>query len=239
MHPFVLAGTSFLASAVEAVEAVTIVLAVGYTHGWRAALMGSAWALGTLAAIIIVLGPALLHFVPLSLLQLVIGLFLTLFGFTWLRKAVWRYGGRKALHDEQAIFDRELSELRAARSRRIGLITAFNAVLLEGFEIVVIVVGFAAATVSGLLWAAAGALLAAIVVTIAGVMLRRPLAAVPENTMKFVVGIMLSSLGTYWAGEGLGLHWPMGDAELFLIIFLYCLLCGSLVYGLRHRLQKA
>lgn len=235
MHPFVLAGTSFLASAVEAVEAVTIVLAVGYTNGWRAALAGTAWGLAVLAAIIIILGPALLHFVPLSVLQLVIGLFLTLFGFTWLRKAIWRYGGRKALHDEQAIFDRELSTLRAAQSHRVGLVTAFNAVLLEGLEIVVIVVGFAAAAVSGLIWAAAGALAAAVIVTSAGIMLRRPLAAVPENTMKFVVGIMLTSLGTYWAGEGLGLHWPIGDAELLVIILVYCLLSGAMVYGIRRK----
>jgi len=120
VHPLLLAGTTFLASTVEAVEAITIVLAVGYTHSWRAALAGTAWALLTLAVICGIGGPALVHFVPLTTLQLVIGLFLVLFGMTWLRKAIWRYSGRKALHDEDAIYEREVAALRARHEARVG-----------------------------------------------------------------------------------------------------------------------
>ncbi|MDP9111087.1 MAG: hypothetical protein M3M96_05605, partial [Candidatus Eremiobacteraeota bacterium] len=201
MNPWLLAGTSFVASTVEAVEAVTIALAVGYTQGWRPALLGSAWACAALAAIVLVLGPALIAFVPLATLQLVIGLFLVLFGFTWLRKAIWRYSGRKALHDEDAIFAREIAALKAAHERRIGFVTAFNAVLLEGLEIAIIVITFAASAAGGLLWASLGAGAAALLVIAAGAALRKPFSRVPENTMKFVVGIMLVSLGTFWGGE--------------------------------------
>ncbi|GAC1356274.1 MAG: hypothetical protein NVSMB31_16900 [Vulcanimicrobiaceae bacterium] len=229
MHPLFLAGTSFIASLVEAVEAVTIVLAVGYTQGWRAALSGSAWALATLTAIIVILGPALIHFVPLATLQLVIGLFLILFGFTWLRKAIWRYSGRKALHDETAIYAREVAELKAAHEKRIGFATAYNAVLLEGFEIVIIVVTFAAATPNGFLWASIGAVAAALLVIAAGIVLRKPFSQVPENTMKFVVGVMLCSLGTYWGAEGLGVVWAFKDLTILGLIGVYILSSLALI----------
>lgn len=235
MNPFLLAATSFVASSVEAVEAVTIVLAVGYTQGWRAALSGAAWASVVLAAIVLIFGPALLHFVPLAVLQLVIGLFLVLFGFTWLRKSIWRYSGRKALHDETAIFEREVAMLRAAHEHRVGFVTSFNAVLLEGLEIAVIVITFAAASVNGLLWATIGAVAAALVVIAAGIILRKPFSRVPENTMKFVVGIMLVSLGTFWGGEGLGVQWVLRDATLFAIVATYVLASGVLIALLRSQ----
>lgn len=234
MNPFLLAGTSFLASTVEAVEAVTIVLAVGYTHGWRPALTGAAWALATLAVICGLGGPALIHFVPLKTLELVIGLLLVLFGITWLRKAIWRYSGRKALHDEEAIYEREVALLRAAHERRVGFATSYNAVLLEGLEIAVIVITFAAAAINGLLWSAVGAVAAILLVTGAGIALRRPFSRVPENTLKFVVGIMLASLGTYWAGEGLGILWVFQDASVLAIIALYVLSSFLLVTLLRR-----
>ena len=237
MNPWLLAATSFIASSVDAVEAVTIVLAVGYTQGWRAALSGAAWASAALAGIVLIFGPALLHFVPLALLQLVIGLFLVLFGFTWLRKAIWRYSGRKALHDEEAIYEREVAILRAAHERRVGFVTSFNAVLLEGLEIAVIVITFAAASTGGLIWATAGALAAAFVVIGAGVVLRKPFSRVPENTMKFIVGVMLVSLGTYWSGEGLGVRWALGDATLFAIVALY--VAASLLLIVAARTRKA
>ena len=233
MNPFLLAGTSFLASTVEAVEAVTIVLAVGYTHGWRSALSGSMWALLALALICGLGGPALIAFVPLKTLELVIGLLLVLFGMTWLRKALWRYSGRKALHDEDAIYQREVAMLKEAHERRVGFATAFNAVLLEGLEIAVIVITFAAATTNGLLWSAVGAVSAVLMVTGAGIALRKPFSRVPENTLKFVVGIMLASLGTYWAGEGLGIVWIFQDASILAIVLLYILLSFLLVRALR------
>lgn len=235
MHPLLLAGTSFLASTVEAVEAVTIVLAVGYTHSWRSALAGTAWALLALAVICGIGGPALVHFVPLATLQLVIGLFLVLFGFTWLRKAIWRYSGRKALHDEDAIYAREVATLRAAHEHRVGFATAFNAVLLEGLEIAVIVITFAATAVDGLLWSSIGAIAAVLIVVAAGIALRKPFSRVPENTLKFVVGIMLCSLGTYWGGEGLGVIWVFQDVTLLAIIGIYLLVSFLLVQLLRRQ----
>lgn len=237
MNNWLLAGTTFLASLVEAVEAVTIVLAVGYTQSWRSALSGSAWAAATLAAIVIVFGPALVHFVPLHALQLVVGLFLVLFGFTWTRKALWRYSGRKALHDETAIFEREVAHLKQTagdtKREKVGFATAYNAVLLEGLEVAVIVITFGAAHSNGILWSATGALAACAIVGLAGFFLRKPFSAVPENTLKFVVGIMLLSFGTYWSGEGLGIPWWYGDVTLAYIVGVYLLVSFMLVRLLR------
>ncbi|PZR59510.1 MAG: hypothetical protein DLM50_01405 [Candidatus Meridianibacter frigidus] len=234
MNLFLLAGTSALASSVEAVEAVTIVLAVGFTQGWKAALTGALWALVALLGIVGILGSALLRYVPLATLQTVIGLFLVLFGYTWLRKAIWRYAGRKALHDEEAIFEKEVAHLREVRSSRVAMATAFNAVLLEGLEIAVIVITFGAASSAGLIAAASGAVAAAVVVIAAGVILRKPFSRVPENLMKFVVGIMLVSLGTFWSGEGLGVNWVFGDTTLLAIILLYVLTALELVRMLKR-----
>ena len=233
MHPLLLAGTAFVASAVEAVEAVTIVLAVGYTQGWAVALRGAAWACAALAAIIAITGPALVRFVPLGLLQLVIGVFLVLFGFTWLRKAIWRACGRKALHDENAAYAREVQALAGAGEGRIGFATSFNGVFIEGLEIAVIVVTLGAAARGGFAWASLGALGAALVVVAVAIVLRRPFSRVPENMMKFVVGIMLVSFGTYWTGEGLGVAWPFGDITLLLLIGIYVVASLALVALLR------
>lgn len=227
MHAWVAAGTTFLASALEFVEAATIVLAVGYTAGWRTALSATAWAIGVLVLITGLLGPALVYWVPLNYLKIAIGVFLTLFGYTWLRKAIWRYAGRKAMRDEEAAFHAEIADLRA-HERRYAFATAFNGVLLEGLEVAVIVITFSAARVGTFVWAAAGALAAAVLVAGAAVLLRHPFSRVPENAMGFIVGIMLLSFGTFWSGEGIGLHWWQGEATLVWIVGAY-LACALLL----------
>lgn len=218
-------GAAFLASLVEVVEAFTIVLAVATLRGWRPALSGTAAALGLLAAIVLVLGP-LLDRVPLHLLQLVIGVLLLLFGMGWLRKAALRAGGIIPLHDEAAIFARERAELSAEQKRRhaslgwIAGLAAFKAVLLEGLEVVFIVIAVGAGR--GLIGAASlGALAACALVLSIGAIVHRPLARVPENTLKFGVGVMLSAFGVFWTGEGLGVEWPGHDLALFLFAALF------------------
>jgi len=237
MNGWVAAGTTFLASGLEFVEAATIVLAVGYTAGWRVALRGTAWALAALVVVTGLLGPALAYWVPLNDLKIAIGIFLTLFGYTWLRKAIWRYAGRKAMRDEQAAFDKELEDLRKHEAR-YAFFTAFNGVLLEGLEVAVIVVTFAAARAGTLLWAAVGALLAAALVTGAAVLLRRPFSRVPENAMGFAVGIMLLSFGTFWSGEGLRLQWWQSEGTLLWIVGFY-LACALLLVAAWKRTARA
>lgn len=222
---WLLAGTTFIASAVEAIEALTIVLAVGVTRSWRTALSGAFWALALLAAICLIAGPAIVRYVPLGVLRLVVGIFLILFGMAWLRKAILRYSGRKALHDEDAIFVREEARLRAAGlppgRDPLGFATAFKAVLLEGMEVAVIVVTFGAQSMNGFWWAGAGAALAVVLVVLLGIILRKPAARVPENVMKFVVGILLTSFGTFWTGEGLGVEWWHADLSIVVLALGY------------------
>lgn len=227
MNDWVAAGTTFLASGLEFVEAATIVLAVGYTAGWRTALTATAWAIGVLVVITGLLGPALLSWVPLNDLKTGIGVFLTIFGYTWLRKAIWRYAGRKAMRDEAAAFNAEIEDLRK-HEKRYAFATAFNGVLLEGLEVAVIVVTFSAARAGTFLWAAAGALAAGIIVAGAAALLRHPFSRVPENAMGFIVGIMLLSFGTFWSGEGIGLRWWEGEATLLWIVGFY-LACALLL----------
>lgn len=205
-------GSAFIASLVEVVEAFTIVLAVGTLRGWRPAAFGTVAALGVLGALIALLGP-LLSLVPLHLLQLVIGILLLLFGMGWLRKAILRAAGIIPLHDEDAIFASEAAHLGKAADRRrtsldwIAGLTAFKAVLLEGLEVVFIVIAVGAGR--GLLWRASlGALAACVIILAIGVAIHKPLAKVPENTLKFGVGTMLSAFGVFWTGEGLGIAWP-------------------------------
>jgi uncharacterized membrane protein len=237
VNGWTLAGTSFLASAVEAVEALTIVLAVGVTRSWQIALRGTAFALLVLALIVAVFGP-LLHLVPIDQLKLVVGIVLTLFGLAWLRKAILRYAGRKALKDEEAAFAREVSALRAAeeaQADQIGLVTAFKAVLIEGLEVAIIVVMFGAASTAALGWSAAGAVAAVLLVVALGLALKQPASRVPENAMKFVVGIMLTSFGTFWTGEGLGIAWWGADLSLLLLAAFYLAVSAALVAAARSR----
>jgi Ca2+/H+ antiporter, TMEM165/GDT1 family len=210
------ATPAFVASAVEFVEATTIVLAVGVTRGWRAPLVGTIAATVTLAIIIATLGVAIVTIVPELLLKGIVGALLLLFGLRWLRKAVLRFAGIVAVHDEELIYQRELAELRAQGLQRkefdwIGFLVAYKAVLLEGTEVAFIVIAFGAAGGTALTAATVGAIAAGLVVIALGAALRQPLTMVPENWLKFGVGAMLCSFGVFWFAEALGMAWP-GDA---------------------------
>ena len=218
-------SAAFLASLVEVVEAFTIVLAVASLQGWRPAATGAVAGLALLASVVLLLGP-LLSRIPLSSLQLAIGILLLLFGMGWLRKASLRAAGVIPLHDEEAAFATETARLSAQGRRAhrnlqwVAGITAFKAVLLEGLEVVFIVIAVGAGR--GLLIPAAfGALAACALVLAAGIIIHRPLSRVPENTLKFGVGVMLSAFGVFWTGEGLGIAWPGQDLALLLFAALF------------------
>ena len=230
----------FLACAVEAVEATTIVLAAGITRDWRSARRGVLCALAVLAALVAVLGPAV-SALPLRGLRLVVGGLLLVFGLQWLRKAVLRASGYKALHDEQEIFRTETAAARAAVHQRRGGIAdwyaftlSFKGVLLEGLEVVFIALTFGSnqhdVALAGVAAVAAVALVAA-----AGFAVRAPLARVPENTMKFVVGVMLSAFGTFWGVEGAGATWPGSDAALLVLVPSIALFGLASAAALRQR----
>ena len=227
---------AFLASFVEVVEAFTIMLAVGVTQGWRPAFIGAGLAAALLAALVLLLGP-LLSLVPLHGLQFFVGMLLVLFGMRWLRKAILRSSGILPLHDETKAFAKETGALqRHAKERRANYlagVTAFKAVLLEGVEVVFIVI--AVGTVHGLtLYASLGALGALVLVLIIGLAVHRPLARVPENTLKFVVGLMLTSFGIFWTGEGLGAAWPGADLAILGILAIFALFSAAAVGRLRR-----
>ena len=233
MNGWLLAGTTFLASGVEAIEALTIVLAVGYTRSWRSSLSGAAWGFAALVGIILLLGPAIVTFVPLTALKLVVGVFLLLFGLAWLRKAILRYSGRKALHDEEAIYARHVAALEAAGPAfgrdRIGFATSFNAVLLEGLEVAVIVLTFGSSASAGFWWSGLGAIVAVLLVVGAGFAVRKPFGRIPENTMKFVVGIMMTSFGALWAGEGLHIRWWRDDLSILWIVAAFLFVSAATI----------
>lgn len=212
-----------LASAVEMVEALTIVLALGVTRGWKAPLQGAAAALAVLVVLVALLGPAL-EAVPIDLLRLVVGSLLLIFGLQWLRKAILRASGLKAVHDEEAAFAAEVAAARAAGRPaqgidRYALVISFKSTLLEGLEVAFIVITLGANQgATGI--AAAGAVVAFAIVVIVGALVRHPLSRVPENTLKFAVGVMLTSFGAFWAGEGVGVDWPGAEASLAALIAL-------------------
>jgi uncharacterized membrane protein len=215
--------TVFVACAVEAVEALTIVLAAGLTREWRSTFQGMAAALLVLAAVVAVLGPTI-TLLPLSLLRLVVGALLAIFGLQWLRKAVLRAAGYKARHDESGAYLREVAAAKAAPvSARRGVsdwyafTLSFKGVLLEGLEVVFIVITFGD-NQRDLGAAVVGAAIAVVVVAVTGIVVRAPLSRVPENAMKFAVGIMLTSFGTFWGAEGAGVTWPGGDAALVVLV---------------------
>jgi uncharacterized membrane protein len=232
--PTVLA--SFLASMVEFVEALTIVLAVGITRGWKSSLLGTAAGLAVLGVLVAALGSSL-RAVPLPMLQLVVGLLLLMFGLRWLHKAVLRAAGAVPLHDEALAFSKQSQALGAlGRSASaidgVAFVTTLKTVLLEGIEVVFVVVALGAK--GGLLLpASAGALLALLLVAALGLYLHRPLARVPENTLKFAVGVMLTAFGTYWVGEGIGLAWPGADASILMLIAAFLALGLALVKACR------
>ena len=225
MNALALVLTVFVACAVEAVEALTIVLAAGLTREWRSTFQGMAAALVVLAAVVAVVGPALTLF-PLSVLRLVVGALLAVFGLQWLRKAVLRASGYKGLHDESSIYARQVEAAQGATAGgRHGVhdwyafTLSFKGVLLEGLEVVFIAITFGD-NQGDLGLAALGAAAAVVVVAAVGVAARAPLARVPENTMKLVVGVMLTSFGTFWGAEGAGVAWPGHDAALLVIIIV-------------------
>jgi uncharacterized membrane protein len=213
----------FLACIVEAVEATTIVLAAGTARDWRSALTGVAAGLGVLAVIVAALGPAV-SALPLGGLRLAIGGILLIFGLQWIRKAVLRASGHKDLHDEEKIFQKELAAAQAAvTERRHGVsdwyafTLSFKGVVLEGLEVVFIALTFGS-NQHDIPLAAIAAVAAVVIVVAAGVAIRAPLARVPENSMKFVVGVMLTGFGTFWGAEGAHAHWPGSDAALLVLI---------------------
>jgi uncharacterized membrane protein len=257
-------GTTFVAAAVEVVEAFTIVLAMGLTRSWRAAIVGTLAAFGALAVITAAVGVALKDVVSESVLQLIIGTLLLIFGLQWLRKAILRSSGLKALHDEEETFREEQAAARAVgREVRLGLdwfafVVSFKGVFLEGLEVVFIVITFGLAAMNsttarvenGMVVAAIGAALAAVIVMLAGALAHRPLSSVPENTMKYVVGLLLSTFGTYWTGEGLGyfspehesFHWYGGAGEVpwpLLGVFLAWLVLSRIAVAGLRRLPSA
>lgn len=229
----------FLACVVEAVEALTIVLAAGTSRDWRSAITGVVSGVVVLAVIVAVVGPAL-TLVPLDALRLVVGGLLLIFGVQWLRKAIMRAAGLKALHDEDAIFAAELAAAQAAPGGRRGMVAdwysftlSFKGVVLEGLEVAFIALTFGA-NQQNIPLAAVAALAAVLVVTLAGIAVRAPLARVPENSMKFVVGIMLTSFGVFWGAEGAGAVWPAGDAALLVLVPAVALFALALVALLRR-----
>jgi uncharacterized membrane protein len=237
---FGLALSVFLACTVEAVEALTIVLAVGTVRSWRSSVYGVGAAALVLAALIAALGPAL-SAVPIGALRVIVGGLLLVFGLQWLRKAILRAAGLKALHDELGNFAAETERARLAGTGTgprdsfdgYAFTVSLKAVLLEGLEVVFIVLTFGANQHRvGL--AAIAAAVAVLFVTAVGFAVRAPLARVPENAMKFAVGIMLTSFGAFWSAEGAGAHWPGGDAALLVIISVLALISLAMVATLRR-----
>jgi uncharacterized membrane protein len=235
---------AFLASLVECVEALTVVLAVGSVRGWRSALAGTAAALAVLAAIVAAVGPALTR-IPLHLVQAVVGAMILLFGLRWLRKAILRSAGLIPLHDEGAAYAKNAAAMSDANSPgirkdsridsrkdsrkmdKLAFGASFNITMLEGTEVVFIVIAFGAGGTGLLLPASLGAVAAAVVIAALGVVLHRPLARVPENTLKFVVGVLLSGFGTFWVGEGAGVAWPI-PASVSSDLAIPCLMAAYL-----------
>jgi uncharacterized membrane protein len=209
---------AFLASLVECIEALTVVLAVGAVRGWTGALAGTGIGLATLALLVLVLGPALTA-IPLEVMQFTVGLLLLLFGMRWLRKAILRAAGVIPLHDEDVVYARETQVIRSGAGRadawdRVAVMTAFKITMIEGIEVVFIVIATGAGGPRMLTAAAVGATAAVLVVALVGVLLRRPVAMIPENILKFAVGVLLCAFGTLWVGEGLSLPWPGNDWAL-------------------------
>jgi Ca2+/H+ antiporter, TMEM165/GDT1 family len=250
----------FLASAVESVEALTIIVAAGVSRGWRSALEGTAVALLVLAVLVGALGPALVYLVPINVLRVVIGALLLVFGLQWLRKAILRAVGLKAKHDEDAIFRQQVEALTeqelsvqeagvaeegtstAVRQRpkrdATGFTVAFKGTFLEGLEVVIIVLALGGGS-HRLGLAAAAAAAAVVVVAVIGVVVTHQLAGVPENAMKTVVGVMLVSFGTFWAGEGLGVNWPGSDLAIPVLVGVYAIVTWLLVQVLRAKVPRA
>ncbi len=242
MSSLFLVLAAFLASAVEMVEALTIVLAVGVTRGWRSAFIGVAAATGGLVVVVGALGPALVRF-PIDDLRLVVGALLLIFGMQWLRKAILRASGYKALHDEETAYRQEVAQAQAAgRVMRVGMdwyafTLSFKGVFLEGLEVAFIVLTFGS-TQGSISLAATGAGVALLMVGIVGVLVRAPLSRVPENTVKFAVGAMLTTFGIFWSVEGAGVDWPGADGALLAVLAFVVLVSLGLVAFLKRQRKR-
>jgi uncharacterized membrane protein len=239
MNDALLILSVFLACAVEAVEALTIVLAAGTSRNWRSALTGVAAGLLVLAVVVAALGPAVTA-IPIGALRLVVGGLLLIFGLQWLRKAILRAAGLKALHDEDAIYARQTTDARTAVGGGrfavpdwYAFTLSFKGVVLEGLEVAFIVLTFGA-NQGRIGLAVIGAAAAVVLVAGAGVAVRRPLARVPENTMKFAVGTLLTSFGTFWGAEGAGVHWPGQDGAILGLLAFTLAVSLTAVAILRH-----
>ena len=235
-------GASSLGTGVEFVEALTIVLAVGAIRGWRNSLLGALAAAALLGVLIAVIGAPLANFIHLFWVQFIVGLFMLLFGLRWLRKAILRYAGLKALHNETESYKEELERQRKAGKGpisgidRFAFTTSFSGTFLEGLEAIFIVLTFGLS--SGAMGSSIlGAVIATVVVLGAGILLRRPLSRVPENTMKFVVGVMLTSFGVFWVGESIGVAWPQADLSIVYVAFSLLLFSWLQVIRLRRHLN--
>lgn len=232
----VLVGAVFLASCVEMVEALTIVLAVGHTRGWRSAFEGTGVALLALTALVAAFGPALVH-VPLNVLRLIVGGVLLIFGMQWLRKSILRATGYKAKHDEDAIYEETVATLRAVGATpgrdRIAFVMAFKGVFLEGLEVVILVITLGTSA-HRLGLAAVVAAVAVVLVGLCGVVVAKQLSSVPENALKMSVGVLLVTYGTFWTGEGLKVRWPGGDTMLIGLTVIYAVVTWLFVVALRH-----
>ena len=223
-------ATVFLASAVEMVEALTIVFAVGHTRGWKSAFEGTVVALLALGALVAAFGPALVH-VPLTWLRLVVGGVLLIFGMQWLRKAILRATGLKAKHDEDAIYAETVAELQAVSGSerdRIAFVMAFKGVFLEGLEVVITVLTLGTSA-HRLSLAVVTAAVAVVLVAVVGAIVAKQLSKVPENLMKMSVGVLLVSYGTFWVGEGLKVSWPGNDSFLVAFVAIYAVVCFAMV----------
>ena len=233
---------SFLGTGVELVEALTIVLAVGVVRGFKSSILGAVFAAVVLGILIMLVGTPLLHLIQLFFIQLIVGLLMLLFGIRWLRKAIMRYAGLKTLHNEQDSYEQELIRQRQAGAVATGIdkfafMTAFSGTFLEGLEAVFIVITFglsAKAMSSSVL----GALIAAVVVVLAGILLRNPLTKVPENTMKFLVGVMLTSFGAFWLGESFGVKWPQADLSVLYMVISLLLFSWLIIIRSKNVLKK-
>lgn len=235
--------SSFLGTGVEFVEALTIVLAVGTVRGWKSSIAGGLFATLVLAVLIALIGAPLVNVIRLGWVQLVVGLLMLLFGARWLRKAILRYAGLKAMHDEAESYLEETERQRGAGKVGVGIdrfafATSFSGTFLEGLEAVFIVITFGLS--SHAMWSSVlGAAIATVTVAVAGVMLRRPMARIPENTMKFIVGVMLASFGTFWVGESVNVAWPQQDLSIVYLICTLLAVSWVIVARCRRDVQRA
>src|SRR3989440_9960547 len=232
---------AFLASAVEFVEAFTLVLVAGITTTWRSAILGALGAAAVLVVIVATLGVTLVTYVPIEVLRFVVGFLLLLFGLKWLKNAMQRYTGLKLIHDEQAAYEANLAEARARGEPAkpgldtFGVVLSFKSVLLEGLEVAFIVISFGGSGAGGIGSAALGAALAGGLAIGVGVLVQAPLQRIPENSLKFVVGIMLPTFGTFWGGESFAINWPFSDLVLLILAALYLVASALLITAIKRR----